>query len=57
VTITAACVLWYVRARVPALWPDGAYPALARVAADAEAWPAFRDTRPADDELMPAAPI
>ncbi|HEU5057921.1 MAG TPA: glutathione S-transferase family protein [Kofleriaceae bacterium] len=52
--IAAACVVAYLPARAPWLFPAGRYPRLERLLADAEALPAFRATRPATDEAMPA---
>jgi glutathione S-transferase len=54
--ITTACVISYLRDRLVEAFPAGAYPELARLADRMEATPAFAQTRPADDELMPTAP-
>jgi glutathione S-transferase len=53
--ITVACVLAYLPLRAPELFPPGRHPRLARLLAAAEALPAFRQTRPAPDEVMPSA--
>lgn len=46
--ITTACMVRYVRLADPDLLPEGRYPALDALAADAEARPAFVATCPAD---------
>ena len=51
--LTAGCVIDYLLARAPELFPAGRYPRLAQLHARVEALPAFRATRPAVDEVMP----
>jgi glutathione S-transferase len=55
--ITAACALGYLNLRLREALPPGRYPALDRLSAACEDLPAFRTTRPAADEVMPAQPI
>ncbi|MEO8705352.1 MAG: glutathione S-transferase N-terminal domain-containing protein [Kofleriaceae bacterium] len=52
--IMTACVVAYVRLRIPALFTAERYPRLDRIATACEALPAFVQTRPALDEVMPA---
>ncbi len=52
--ITVACVLAYLPLRAPELFPADRYPRLERLLATAEALPAFRQAKPAVDEVMPA---
>jgi glutathione S-transferase len=52
--ITVACVIAYLRDRVPEAMPAGRYPALERLAGACEVLDAFVATRPAPEELMPA---
>jgi glutathione S-transferase len=54
--VTAACILGYLRLRLPDTVPKGLYPALDRLAAMAETLPAFVACRPAADETIPAPP-
>jgi glutathione S-transferase len=55
--VTTGCALGYVRLRLPEAIPPGRYPALDRLAVACEDLEAFRATRPAADEAMPAQPI
>jgi len=55
--ITVGCALGYLRLRLAEAFAPGRYPALERLAAACEDVPAFRATRPADDEAMPARPM
>jgi glutathione S-transferase len=53
--ILVACMVRYLRLRLPEALADERYPALAQLAARCEQLPAFVATQPADDERMPAA--
>ncbi len=55
--ITVGCALGYLLLRVPEALTAGRMPALERLAAACEDLEAFRGTRPAADEAMPAQPI
>ena len=55
--ITVGCALGYLRLRLPEAFPPGRYPALERFVGACDELAAFRATRPADDEKMPAQPI
>jgi len=55
--ITAGCALGYLLLRLPEALGRAPYPALERLAAACEGLEAFRLTRPAADEAMPAQPI
>ena len=54
--ITTACMIGYLKLRVPDAFPVGRYLTLERLSAAAEATPAFVATRPAADETIPAPP-
>lgn len=54
--ITVACLMGYISLRAPDVPVAARYPRLAALSARAEALPAFRATKPAADEVMPAAP-
>jgi glutathione S-transferase len=53
--VTLGCLVAYLRLRLGEAFPRDRYPALQSVAARCDALPAFRDTLPAPDEVMPAA--
>lgn len=55
--ITTACMLGYLRLRLPEALAARRYPKLERFAAACAALPAFRATEPASDESMPAQPL
>lgn len=60
--ITVGCMLGYVDLRMRDVLPAGTtspakHPRLARLAADLDRVPAFRDTRPSDDEAKPGRPL
>lgn len=55
--ITAGCALGYLQMRLPEAIPPGRYPALDRLAIACNDLAAFRETRPAEDEVMPSQPI
>lgn len=55
--IMAACLVWYLTARVPELLGEGACPNLRGLSARCGELAAFRATEPSADELMPGAPI
>ena len=50
--VTVACLIGYLRLRLPETFPAGRYPALERLAAAAEALPALQATQPADFETV-----
>jgi len=55
--ITVGCALGYLLLRLPEALVAGRMPALEQLAAACEELEAFRCTRPAADEIMPAQPI
>lgn len=55
--VTAGCALGYLLLRLPEALVPGRYPALERLATACEALEAFRQARPAADEVMPDRPI
>jgi len=52
--IMIGTMLFYLQLRVPDVFPLQRYPALARFSARCEQEPAFQETRPAPDEVMPS---
>ena len=52
--ITAACLVGFLKLRVPKAFPAAHYPALARLAAAMEKLPAFKATRPSANESIPS---
>jgi glutathione S-transferase len=55
--ITVGCAVGYLRLRLVEAFAPGRYPALERLAAACEDLEAFRATRPAADEAMPARSV
>jgi glutathione S-transferase len=55
--IMAACLMWYLTARVPEALAGGAHPHLGALHARCGELAAFRDTEPSPEELMPGAPL
>lgn len=54
--VTVACLIGYLKQRVPDAFPTGRYPALERLSAAAEALPEFQATWPGDIPYVPNAP-
>jgi glutathione S-transferase len=52
--VTTACMLGYIRLRVPEVSLEATFPKLSRLADRCEAMPAFQAARPSADEVMPA---
>jgi glutathione S-transferase len=52
--VTTACMLGYIRLRVPEVSLEATFPKLARLADRCEAMPAFQAARPSPEEVMPA---
>jgi glutathione S-transferase len=53
--ITVACLIGFLNLRVPDAFPLGRYPRLTALAALAESLPAFKATRPSDNDTPPSA--
>ena len=51
--IAAACLVFFVRMRLPEALPEGRFAALEALAARCEVLDAFREARPSEDEVMP----
>lgn len=52
--VMATCLVFYLRLRLVEAMPVGRYPALEALSARCETQSAFQETRPTDDEVMPA---
>ena len=53
--ITTACLIGFLKLRVPDAFPAGRYPALEKLSAQAEVLPAFQATRPSDTDTAPGS--
>src|SRR5262249_1530534 len=54
--ITTACLIGYLKHRMPDAFPQGPYPKISKAHASFAMLAAWRETEPASDEVMPARP-